>query len=313
MPVDPITMSALFGLGSSALGGYLGFKNNQSNIDYQNQTNAENRQHQWDMYWRQREDAMSDWNRNNAYNSPLQQMQRLREAGLNPNLVYGKGAENTAQMARAASVSPQNQNAPRSENYLGQAAMGAIGQINQLLQSRQIQAQTDNLHANNALLLKESIYKDALTAKTMSETANNEFQLKQSNALYDQVIKKAQLENDLLDSQSFLTTRQGMKLEQEWNFNLDDRERNILKQENDILLGMEKIISERLNQAKTKAEAENLRQMLVNLQNVNESEELRQVALQYINELNQAGITVNSPFYAQILAKLWRNLLELDK
>lgn len=31
------------------------------------------------------------WNRNNAYNTPSAQMQRLKDAGLNPNLVYGTG------------------------------------------------------------------------------------------------------------------------------------------------------------------------------------------------------------------------------
>lgn len=32
------------------------------------------------------------WDAENAYNHPTQQMARLREAGLNPNLVYGSGA-----------------------------------------------------------------------------------------------------------------------------------------------------------------------------------------------------------------------------
>lgn len=31
------------------------------------------------------------WNLNNAYNSPEAQMERLRKAGLNPNMVYGSG------------------------------------------------------------------------------------------------------------------------------------------------------------------------------------------------------------------------------
>lgn len=31
------------------------------------------------------------WNQQNEYNSPLNQMLRLKEAGLNPNLMYGKG------------------------------------------------------------------------------------------------------------------------------------------------------------------------------------------------------------------------------
>lgn len=31
------------------------------------------------------------WNRGNVYNSPLAQMERLKKAGLNPNMVYGSG------------------------------------------------------------------------------------------------------------------------------------------------------------------------------------------------------------------------------
>lgn len=42
-------------------------------------------------YQMQRADALSDWNRQNAYNSPLEQMKRLQAAGLNPYLVYSGG------------------------------------------------------------------------------------------------------------------------------------------------------------------------------------------------------------------------------
>lgn len=42
-------------------------------------TNAKNRQ------W-----ALQDWNMQNAYNDPKQQMQRYKEAGLNPNLIYSQ-------------------------------------------------------------------------------------------------------------------------------------------------------------------------------------------------------------------------------
>lgn len=37
------------------------------------------------------ERGMKSWHMQNEYNSPQARMQRLREAGLNPNLVYGKG------------------------------------------------------------------------------------------------------------------------------------------------------------------------------------------------------------------------------
>lgn len=35
---------------------------------------------------------MEMWNKANAYNAPAAQMERLKEAGLNPNLIYGTGA-----------------------------------------------------------------------------------------------------------------------------------------------------------------------------------------------------------------------------
>lgn len=45
------------------------------------------------------------WNRTNEYNSPQAQMQRLSEAGLNPNLIYG--SVNTGNTSPAQQVAPQ--------------------------------------------------------------------------------------------------------------------------------------------------------------------------------------------------------------
>ena len=33
---------------------------------------------------------LAQWERQNAHNHPLEQMRRLKEAGLNPNLIYGQ-------------------------------------------------------------------------------------------------------------------------------------------------------------------------------------------------------------------------------
>lgn len=81
--------SSLASVGSSLLGGY---------IDNYYNRKAAKQQYNYQM-------AM--WEANNAYNTPAEQMKRLREAGLNPNLVYGGGsATHTATMASAPKVEP---------------------------------------------------------------------------------------------------------------------------------------------------------------------------------------------------------------
>ncbi|AXH74701.1 MAG: DNA pilot protein [Microviridae sp.] len=55
---------------------------------------------------RNRQNALDDWNRQNEYNSPAAQMQRYKEAGLSPHLIYGQ--TNTAAPVRSTDmVAPQ--------------------------------------------------------------------------------------------------------------------------------------------------------------------------------------------------------------
>lgn len=56
----------------------------------------------WEMARWQNATNIENWNMQNAYNSPSAQMQRLKDAGLNPNLVYDKGATTTASSLPAA-------------------------------------------------------------------------------------------------------------------------------------------------------------------------------------------------------------------
>ena len=64
------------------------------------------------------------WRLQNDYNNPMAQMQRLREAGLNPNLVYGQGSK----MGEAGSVAPAK--AAHQENTLSDMGKYASLSIN---------------------------------------------------------------------------------------------------------------------------------------------------------------------------------------
>lgn len=77
------------------------------------------RAHEYNMKMAQFQNdvALANWNRQNEYNSPSAQMERLSAAGLNPNLVYGNGADNTATALSAA-------NAPYDNSYVDYSAMG---------------------------------------------------------------------------------------------------------------------------------------------------------------------------------------------
>lgn len=79
----------------------------------QGKMNKKTRQFSERMYGVQRKDALADWQMQNEYNSPEMQMQRLREAGLNPNLVYDNGASfGSPDAVRSFSAPSWNPQAP---------------------------------------------------------------------------------------------------------------------------------------------------------------------------------------------------------
>lgn len=106
-----------------------------------------------------RQNALSDWNRQNAYNAPKQQMQRYKEAGLNPNLVYSQ--QNLAQPVRSTDyVAPQ---APDFQGVLAKSAQIKL-QDQQLknaqLQNDAIAAQIRKTNADALYVASNVKYKD---------------------------------------------------------------------------------------------------------------------------------------------------------
>lgn len=112
----------------SGIFGYLGQRQaNKTNIKLAEQA----RQHDVSM-----------WNRTNEYNTPQMQMQRFKEAGLNPNLIYGQGSSGEASQAPKAPV-------PQVDNELASIAqMSALPVISAYQDWRVKNAQIDNIEAN---------------------------------------------------------------------------------------------------------------------------------------------------------------------
>lgn len=83
MPLGPI-LGAVGAIGSSLI----------SNVGAKQRQNLANRQN------------VEFWNMQNKYNTPKAQMERLKEAGLNPNLIYGSGQTNTGVAGSIAASKP---------------------------------------------------------------------------------------------------------------------------------------------------------------------------------------------------------------
>lgn len=92
---------------------------------------------QYDL-WKQQFDYESN------YNSPLAQMQRLREAGLNPNLMYGEGNSATGNVA----MSPVSGGSAPAVGFNSDVVAGAAA--NMMMQQAQIQNIRANTNKTNA-------------------------------------------------------------------------------------------------------------------------------------------------------------------
>lgn len=109
--------------------------------------NRLNRKFQMQENQRSRDFALEMWNRNNEYNSMVNQMQRLRDAGINPHLAYmngsGMNASNAPAQQSGISPLPAGQ-APQFDIYSTLALSKELAEI------EKINAEADNIRSNTS-------------------------------------------------------------------------------------------------------------------------------------------------------------------
>lgn len=132
-------------------------------------TNRKERQWQEMMYAKQRADAMSDWTKQNEYNSPAAQMARLKAAGLNPNLVYGAGA--TAMASSQPRASTPGSWHPTAPQVFPEQAVAAY--YNTKIQEANIR----NLDTKNTVLLADAAMKAGQLDKLRVDTQKGKTQI----------------------------------------------------------------------------------------------------------------------------------------
>ena len=219
----------------SALGGLSQRKNTKTSIQEQRAENQKTREYNLMLAKQQNAWNLEQWHRENEYNDPQQQMNRLRKAGLNPNLAYENGLDNTAasspEQTAGESADPTDMSAlanlPTIGSMLRNSASMTLSGI-QSLQGLQ-QAQKTGAEAKGQETLNEGYkidneQKQLDKLKTQEEITNlqitNDYEdvLKQQAVQLNDVIfnfKKAGIE--LTRNQSKLAFQQAEKIDAEIN------------------------------------------------------------------------------------------------
>lgn len=169
MAISPIAAAAVSG-GIDALGGGLNAlaNANQSRLAYNRTVRL--------------------WEMEKAYNDPSAQMERLKQAGLNPNLIYGTGVQGATGNTHSPS-SPQ----PARMDF-GMNGQGVLQTYNdsQMRQAQvdNIRAQTEEVHSRIAIQFYEQLLKDLEFNKgvwSVSAPPSESFELDGSKGIHDNV------------------------------------------------------------------------------------------------------------------------------
>ena len=183
-------IGAIIAGGASLLGSALGFgsqkKTNKANMELAKYQNEWQSQENEKAYQRN----LQMWNLQNEYNSPTQQMARLRSAGLNPNLVYGSGVT-----GNSAGSTPQYQPADIKRAELSPYRgwnQGLTDAVSNFLAFRSNRAQVENMEAQNSLIRQQTATEATRQANIAASTARSEFDLSQANRLKDVSVSMAE-------------------------------------------------------------------------------------------------------------------------
>lgn len=215
------------------------------------------------LYERQRTDALADRAFENEYNSPAAQMQRLKDAGLNPNLIYGNGGS-----AVSSSVNTRSSSAP-SQPVAQPLQLDLGGAVREFMQIQMMDAQTRQTEANINLInstaklrVGQAAYTEALNILTGQKTQTEASKMRGidlENQLKSATMG-ANIEHILLEN---------AKLRADTKFTLNQDERNAAMNSVSVKEGLERIIEMKIQHSKSIEETKNLMQVRENLQQDN--------------------------------------------
>lgn len=268
---------------AAAIGGTLGL----ANSIMQGVQNKKNRDFAREQYATQRKDALADTAFQNEYNSPAATMERLKSAGLNPNLVYGQGATTVSAPVRSSS-------APSSQGQAPQIDVGKALTITPELEGMRLQ--NENLKATNELI-------KAQTAKEMAQTPN--ITANTNRSLYDldylKTNEQYRLEKDYQDAMA--GGNKNRQTQASTQFTNDENLRQAAMQTPNLKAAALKVLQMELDYGNSKQySAEKLEAAI---ENIKASTKI----MDYENKLNRKNVTKGDSSTLRILNQIIQKAL----
>lgn len=240
--------------------------------------NREQQRYNEKWYNRQLTDNINLWRMQNEYNAPSAQMQRFRDAGLNPNLIYSQGNPGNAAQLSRPDVQPTQFRMPQSSFAdVGRSSLDSIYDI-QLKQ-----AQVDNLRAQNSVIKQDALLKSALTRSTLTGEEQKRFDLNFASEMREVSADYAREKNRNLKVQT--------------DYTIDRNIREALMNASNLAEATSRIESMKVQRAKTQQEINQIRQQIRILK---QDETIKQLEI----DLRKAGINPNDPTYVRILGRV---------
>lgn len=200
-------------------------------------------QYQSKLMDKQNNFALSMYNMDNRYNSPVMQRARLEQAGLNPNLMYGNGGIQNTSGGAPASASGQ---APQVD--YGRPSEG----ISNALQYAVVNAQTDKMN-EEARLAAERAQTEATSRELMMANAR----LSMSRAIGQETYNRFAADRHWLENEQLEYRNSLYKMDmQSYQYRLDLEARKVA---NDNMRVKNQILQLGLNERKLDADLSKIR------------------------------------------------------
>lgn len=184
-------LGAIFGTAASIAGNLASNNNIDKQIAEQRRENQANRDWNLNLAKLQNSWNIDQWNRENAYNSPSSQMVRYKQAGLNPDLIYGQQNLSAAspEMTAGEGSQPTDVSNLANKRTIGDMVSQAASTRLTNAQAKLAESQADKTDAETT---GQNINNEWLPQLLKGQTEINEADVKQS--LADAGLKGKQIE-----------------------------------------------------------------------------------------------------------------------